>query len=75
MTWMIYGANGYTGQMMAAEAARRGLQPVLAGRNAATLAPLGEKLGLPVRALSRDDPGTVESALSGMAVVLRVSDA
>ena len=70
MSWMIYGANGYTGQMMAAEAAKRGLQPVLAGRNAATLSPLGDKHGLPVRAFSLDDPGTIESALSDMAVVL-----
>src|SRR5439155_480468 len=31
--WMLYGANGYTGQLIAAEAARRGLKPILAGRN------------------------------------------
>jgi len=29
--WMIYGANGYTGHLVAAEATRRGLNPVLAG--------------------------------------------
>eukprot|EP01031_Cornospumella_fuschlensis_P015580 gene15580-19046_t len=33
-TWMIYGANGYTGQLVAAEAVRQGLTPILAGRNA-----------------------------------------
>ena len=32
MRWMIYGANGYTGELIAREAARRGLKPVLAGR-------------------------------------------
>jgi hypothetical protein len=31
---MIYGANGYTGHLVAAEARRRGLKPVLAGRRA-----------------------------------------
>jgi hypothetical protein len=29
--WMIYGANGYTGHLVAAEARRCGLNPVLAG--------------------------------------------
>lgn len=32
LRWMIYGANGYTGELIAREAARRGLRPVLAGR-------------------------------------------
>jgi hypothetical protein len=32
--WMIYGANGYAGQLVAVEATRRGLNPVLAGRRA-----------------------------------------
>ena len=31
--WLIYGANGYTGELIAREAARRGLKPILAGRN------------------------------------------
>ena len=31
-TWMIYGANGYTGDLIAREAAARGHRPVLAGR-------------------------------------------
>ena len=30
---LIYGANGYTGRLIAREAARRGLKPLLAGRN------------------------------------------
>ena len=31
--WMVYGANGYTGELIAREAARRGLKPILAGRS------------------------------------------
>ncbi|MCS7085547.1 MAG: saccharopine dehydrogenase [Bacteroidia bacterium] len=34
MKWMLYGCTGYTGGLIAAEAARRGLKPVLAGRDA-----------------------------------------
>lgn len=29
MNWMIYGANSYTGELIACEAVKRGLQPVL----------------------------------------------
>ena len=32
---MIYGGNGYTGALIAREAASRGLKPILAGRTAA----------------------------------------
>ena len=34
-SWMLYGAYGFTGRLLAAEAVRRGHRPVLAGRDAA----------------------------------------
>ena len=37
---LIYGATGYTGELIAREAARRGLRPVLAGRNEVAVAAL-----------------------------------
>jgi short subunit dehydrogenase-like uncharacterized protein len=43
--WMIYGANGYTGRLVAAEAKRRGLNPLLAGRRAGPIEKLGTELG------------------------------
>jgi short subunit dehydrogenase-like uncharacterized protein len=70
MTWMIYGANGYTGKMAVAEAVKRGLQPVLAGRSAAALEPLAKQYGLPVRAFALDDEAVIEKGLCGMDVVL-----
>ena len=33
--FLIYGANGYTGELITRLAARKGLKPILAGRNAA----------------------------------------
>ena len=36
--WMIYGANGYTGRLVVAEAVKRGLKPVLAGRSTEVVA-------------------------------------
>ena len=42
--WMVYGANGYTGELIAREAARRGLKPILAGRNPGKIAQLANAL-------------------------------
>ena len=39
---MIYGANGYTGELIAREAVRRGMRPILAGRSASAIVPLAE---------------------------------
>jgi short subunit dehydrogenase-like uncharacterized protein len=44
--WMIYGANGTTGELIAEEAIRRRHRPVLAGRSDEKLTPLAERLGL-----------------------------
>ena len=64
--WMIYGANGYTGRLVAAEARRQGLHPVLAGRRAGPIAALAEELGLPARIFDLDDAA---AALADMALV------
>ncbi len=70
MQWMIYGANGYTGELIAREAARRGLQPVLAGRNRDALERLGKELSLPARVFALDDRSALREALSGIGLVL-----
>ncbi len=70
MQWMIYGANGYTGRMIAAAAVQRGLRPVLAGRNAAALAALATPHDLPTRTFALDDAATVAKALEGIGLVL-----
>ena len=54
--WMIYGANGYTGELIAREAARRGERPILAGRDAAAVGKLAQELGLEWRAFPLDAP-------------------
>ena len=60
---VIYGANGYTGELVAREAVRRGLAPTLAGRNAEALASLARDLDLPYRAFSLDDAETLQRTL------------
>jgi short subunit dehydrogenase-like uncharacterized protein len=70
MTWMIYCANGYTGELAAREAVRRGLSPVLAGRNAEAVKRLARDLGLQSRAFSLDDRQGTAAELYGVKAVL-----
>jgi short subunit dehydrogenase-like uncharacterized protein len=67
---MVYGAYGYTGELIAREAARRGLRPVLAGRDAAKVQALAAELGLPHRSFALDDTAAVQRNLGGIALVL-----
>lgn len=68
--WMIYGANGYTGRLIAELAKAEGLAPTLAGRNVEAVKRLADALDLPHRAFALDDPSTVQANLEGMDLVL-----
>ena len=67
-TLMIYGANGYSGELIAREAKRRGLRPVLAGRNGKIVAELAKELKFSHRVFGLDDAQAID--LSGIDVVL-----
>src|SRR5665811_2004970 len=69
MSWMVYGAYGYTGRLVAALAAERGELPVLAGRDERRLRTLGERFELEYRAVNLSDPGELRAALKGIDVV------
>jgi short subunit dehydrogenase-like uncharacterized protein len=68
--WMIYGANGYTGRLIAQAAASRGMQPVLAGRSDAAVSGLAKELGLEHRVFSLDHAEASVSGIAGMGIVL-----
>lgn len=68
--WMIYGANGYTGELIAREATRRGLKPVLAGRRRESVEALAQELGLEARAFALDDVAALTEQIQGHALVL-----
>ncbi len=70
MTFLIYGATGYTGRLCAEHAAERGLNPVLAGRNPDRLRPLAEGLGLEWRAFGLDP---APAQLRGVEAVLHAA--
>jgi len=71
--WLLYGANGYTGALIAERAAAEGMRPVLAGRNAREVGRLAERLRLEHRVFDLSDPETVVRNLEGMALVLHTA--
>jgi short subunit dehydrogenase-like uncharacterized protein len=66
---MLYGANGYTGRLVARLAVARGERPVLAGRDAAAVAALAGELGLDHRVFGLDDPVRLREGLTDIAAV------
>jgi len=68
MRFLLYGAYGYTGRLIVAEAVRQGWQPVLAGRDGQRLQALA--WGLPYRVVALEDGEGLQQALAEMSVVL-----
>jgi short subunit dehydrogenase-like uncharacterized protein len=75
MRWVLYGATGFTGELIAAEAKRRGQRPVLAGRSKEKLDALAAKLGggFEVAAASLDDSAAIEKVVDGAEAVLHAA--
>jgi saccharopine dehydrogenase (NAD+, L-lysine-forming) len=68
-TWMLYGAYGYTGQLVLERALELGERPILAGRDAARVEALAAAHGLAHRVVSLDDPSALREALVDIDVV------
>jgi len=69
-TFLIYGANGYTGELITRYAVERGLRPVLAGRNAIAVEALAKKHHLDYRVFALDEKDRVDAALREVEMVL-----
>ena len=72
-SWMLYGAAGHTGVLIARHAHQRGHRPLLAGRSAPATAALAEELDLPYLALALDDPAALGAALAEVDLVLNAA--
>ena len=69
---VVYGASGYTGRLLCAALAARGLPTVLAGRDAARLQHAADALAdaaAGVRVARLDDPASLRGAFDGARVV------
>jgi len=69
-TWVLYGAYGYTGTLIARRARQLGLRPILAGRDPDRLAQLATELALPSVVCDLDDPRGLRTLLEGAQLVL-----
>jgi len=67
---LIYGAYGYSGRQIVAAAMRRGLRPIVAGRDARQVAAVGEEFRLPYRSFALGDAAQLSTGLAGVGVVL-----
>ncbi len=68
--FLIYGSYGYTGELIVQEALRRGLSPILAGRDRIRLQTQAASFDLPFRAFALVDPAVVDAALADVAAVI-----
>jgi short subunit dehydrogenase-like uncharacterized protein len=70
---LLYGANGYTGKLIARYAKDFQLQPILAGRKEAEIKILAQQLQLPFLIFSLDDEAALLNALKEVAVVIHAA--
>lgn len=68
--FLLYGAYGYTGELIARFASDYGLKPVLAGRREKPLKELANKLQLPYKQLELTDNKALEASLRQVKVVV-----
>lgn len=72
-TFLIYGANGYTGELITRLAVERGMKPILAGRNAIAVEELAKKHHLEYRVFTLDETGRLDAALQEVDMVLHAA--
>ena len=67
---LIYGENGYTGELTARFAAEREQQAIVAGRSAERVRAVADRYGFEHRVFGLDDPQALLAGLVGVGVVL-----
>lgn len=68
--WMIYGANGYSGALIAKQAVAQQMSPVLAGRNTQTVQSLANELNCEHVAFDLSDVQHIATQLADIDVVI-----
>lgn len=68
--WLLYGASGYTGELIAREAVQRGERPILAGRSRNKVEQLAHELDCPWSVFALDDHTALVDALQQVRAVL-----
>jgi short subunit dehydrogenase-like uncharacterized protein len=69
-TFLLYGATGFVGEFVAKTAVKRGLRPVIAGRDGEGIRALATELNLEHRVFALEDKVALDAALADVPVVL-----
>jgi short subunit dehydrogenase-like uncharacterized protein len=72
-SFLLYGANGYSGELIARFAYQYGLQPILAGRNKQAIEILANKLNLPFCIIDLNDSAALKNALQEVKLVVHAA--
>jgi len=68
--WILYGATGYTGRLIVAEAKKRGLNPIIAGRSKAALQKMHDETGFEYRCFELNSRQEIATQLDDCYLVL-----
>ena len=69
-SFLIYGANGYTGELITRYGVERGMRPIIAGRNEAAIRGMAEKHGIEHRVFALDETAKLDAAGRAVAMVM-----
>jgi short subunit dehydrogenase-like uncharacterized protein len=69
-SFLLYGANGYTGELVTRYAVERGMKPIIAGRNAIAIEGLAKKHHLDYRVFALNETASLDAALREVDMVL-----
>jgi short subunit dehydrogenase-like uncharacterized protein len=72
-SFLLYGANGYTGELIARYAAEYGLRPILAGRREEVLKPLAAKLNYSYKVFDVNNTVALLAALKEVKLVVNAA--
>ena len=72
-SFLLYGANGYTGELIARYAKQYHLHPILAGRREEALIPLAAKFDLPYKVIDLNDTQSLVAALQQVKLVIHAA--
>jgi saccharopine dehydrogenase (NAD+, L-lysine-forming) len=68
--FLIYGANGFTGRLIAERAAERGLRPAVAGRTPSAVEAVSARFGLEARVFDLSKPQAIDDGIRDTRLVL-----
>ncbi|MFT6685876.1 MAG: short subunit dehydrogenase-like uncharacterized protein, partial [Bacteroidia bacterium] len=73
MKYLLYGANGYTAQLIIQESLKAGLQPVIAGRSADKIKKIAKQYALDYTVFDLSNKEKIEQELKDFSLCLNAA--